>query len=286
MSATNRTLQLRSRERQAKLQRIKSMRADPAYSMAESRITMAADDDDEVNPASWMKRKFVLGLIMAPLCLVALVVFFDLFFNATVRGAFWRSEGFWFFAFGCLFWFTLGWVRMQPTLAYVFAHEMTHAITARLSGGKIHDMQVNVEGGYIETDKTNAFITLSPYLVPFYTVVVFCIYWLISLGVDMQHLMTFDLFGTVLALKWNWIFYFFIGLTWCFHLTYTMQVLKTEQSDLLHNGEFFSMMLIFLTNLVILLALFVAASQTVGWTDVWQDVTSMGVGLWEWVEGY
>jgi len=284
MSATKRTLQLRSRERQAKLQRIKDMRSDPAYSAPDLKIIEDMETEGEApRQVAWMRRKLFLGLLMVPVCLVALVVFFDLFFNATVKGAFWRSEGFWFFAFGCLFWFTLGWVKMQPSVLYVFAHEMTHAITARLSGGRVMDMRVNTAGGYIETDKTNAVITLSPYLVPFYTVVVFALYGLIGLAVDMQHLMSVSFFDTELKLKWIWIFYFFVGLTWCFHLTFTMKVLRIEQSDLLHNGEFFSMMLIFLINLIILLTLFVAASPTVGWRQVWRDVSAMGQGTWNWL---
>jgi hypothetical protein len=270
MSATNRTLQLRSKKRQEELKRIAQMRLDAGVATPGMRVEVQKEED----PAIWKRRKLILGMLMAPVCLLGIVVFFDLFFHATVQGGFWRSEGFWFFAFGCLFWFTLGWMKMQPSVIYVFAHEMTHAITARLSGAKVHDMHVDDDGGYIETDKTNVFITLSPYLVPFYTVVVFAIYGLLSLVLDMQHVISLPFLGWVL--KWSWAFYFFVGLSWCFHLTFTMQVLETEQSDLLHNGEFFSMMLIILINLIILGALFIAASPTVGWIDVWNHVT----GLW------
>jgi hypothetical protein len=204
----------------------------------------------------------------------------ELLFDATVARGFWRSEGFWFFAFGSLFWLSLGWVNLQPGVAYVFAHEMTHAITARLSGGRVHDMHVDSSGGYVETDASNTLVTLSPYMVPFYTVVVVALYGLFGLFLDMHHLVLVPLGGLTFAFKGVWIYYWLVGLTWCFHITFTLQVLRTEQSDLKLNGEFFSIMLIFLANLALLGALFISASPTVGWQDVWQDACAMVRGMW------
>ncbi len=233
-------------------------------------------------PTSGQKRKLLLGLVLVPICIVAVITLFELFFRATVDGKFWKSEGFWFFAFGCLLWFVLGWARMQPAWLYVFAHEFTHVIAARLSGGKVHAMHVSDEGGYIETDKTNVLITLSPYLVPLYTVVVFAIYGLLSLVVDMHRdvMWTIPFTGWTVWIRWAWPVYFFVGMTWCFHITFTLEVLRTEQSDLAHNGEFFSIILIFLTNLALIGAMFIAASPTVDWADVWRDAQAMVEGAW------
>ncbi len=243
-------------------------------------------DDPEFDPMAipptGRKRKFALGLVLVPVCIIAVFTLFELFFQATVDGQFWKSEGFWFFGSGCLLWLVLGWMKMQPAWLYVFAHEFTHVIAARLSGGRVHAMHVSDEGGYIETDKTNVLITLSPYLVPLYTVVVFAIYGLLSAFVDTHQdvMWTIPILDVTFWIRWAWPIYFFVGLTWCFHFTFTLEVLRTEQSDLAHNGEFFSIILIFLTNLAIVGALFVAASPTVGWADVWEDAKSMLEWTW------
>lgn len=266
---------------------IDARRGNPNY--AEPDFHHAGDasfEDDDFDPMAipptGQKRKLVVGLFLVPVCIVAVVTLLELFFRATVDGKFWKSEGFWFFAFGCMLWFALGWFRMQPAWLYVFAHEFTHVIAARLSGGKVHAMHVSDEGGYIETDKTNVLITLSPYLVPLYTVVIFAIYGLLEAFVDMHRdvMWTVPLLEMTVWIRWAWLVYFFVGMTWCFHITFTLEVLRTEQSDLAHNGEFFSIILIFLTNLALIGALFIVASPTVNWTDVWDDARVMVEWAW------
>ncbi len=231
----------------------------------------------------WRRRKLLLAMLLVPVCLLASVSFFELFFRATVTGAFWREEGFCFFLAGCLFWMSLGWLRIRPQLPYVFAHEFTHLLTAKLSGGKIHSWDVGEHGGYVETDKTSAFITLSPYLVPLYTMIVFALYGMTGLFTDLHQTHEWHFFSWALNFKWAWVFYLLAGATWCFHLTFTLDILGTEQSDLLHNGEFFSIVVIFLGNLAILGTLFIAASPTVGWKDVAHDVWHIVSTVWHWI---
>jgi hypothetical protein len=259
--------------------------AEPDFTQAE--VGTFEDDDPALYepPPEWRKRKLLLGMILLPVCVIAAATLFELFFHATVDGKFWKTEGFWFFAFGGALWMVMGWARVQPAWLYVFAHEFTHALTARLSGGKVHAMHVAAEGGYIETDKSNWFITLSPYLVPLYTVVVFALYGLLGALVDMHRevVFTVPLLGWAMWLKWVWCVYFLVGLTWCFHLTFTVEVLHTEQSDLRQNGEFFSIILIFMANLALVGALFIAASPTVGWGDVWSDARGIVETIWRWL---
>jgi len=257
--------------------------AQPGFAEAEAGTFEDDDLSHHEPPPEWRKRKLVLGLILLPVCIIAAVTLFELFFRATVDGKFWRTEGFWFFTFGAALWVAMGWFRVQPAWLYVFAHEFTHAFTARLSGGKVHKMHVTEDGGYIETDKSNWFITLSPYLVPLYTVLVFAVYGLLAPFVDMQRTIfcTLPLVGTFWV-KGVWAVYFLVGLTWCFHLTFTIEVLHTEQSDLRLNGEFFSMMLIFVVNLALIGALFIVASPTVGWADVWGDAKNIVETVCRW----
>jgi hypothetical protein len=259
--------------------------AEPTFATAE--VGSFEDDDLSVlePPPEGLKRKLILGLILLPVCVIAAVTLFELFFRATVDGKFWRTEGFWFFTFGGALWVVMGWFRVQPARLYVFAHEFTHALSARLSGGKVHAMHIAEDGGYIETDKSNWFITLSPYLVPLYTVLVFAIYGLLCPFVEMHRTVffTLPLLGSTMWIKGVWAVYFLVGLTWCFHLTFTIEVLHTEQTDLRQNGEFFSMILIFMVNLALIGALFIVASPTVGWRDVWNDARHIVEAVWHWI---
>lgn len=272
-----------AKRREEELHEIALRKASPDFAEPEFASSEAGVFEDEDGstyaelPPEGRKGKLVLGLILLPICVVAGVTLFELFFRATVDSKFWRTEGFWFFAFGGGLWLVMGLCRVRPAWLYVFAHEFTHAITARLSGAKVHRMHIASDGGFIETDKSNWFITLSPYLVPLYTVLVFALYGLLSAFVDMQRPVEFviPLLGWTLWLKWVWAIYFLVGLTWCFHLTFTIEVLHTEQSDLRQNGEFFSMMLIFIVNLALIGALFIVASPTVGFRDVWRDACGM-----------
>jgi hypothetical protein len=255
--------------------------AEPGFATAEA----GTFQDDDLSlyelPPEGRKRKLLLGLLLLPICIIAAITLFELFFRATVDGKFWRTEGFWFFTFGGGLWVVMGWFKVQPAWLYVFAHEFTHALTARLSGGKVHAMHVAADGGYIETDKSNWFITLSPYLVPLYTVVVFAVYGLLAPFVDMHRTLFLTIpWAGAIWLKGIWAIYFLVGLTLCFHLTFTVQVLHTEQSDLRQNGEFFSMMLIFVVNLALIGSLFIIASPTVGWSDVANDAKGLIETVW------
>jgi hypothetical protein len=70
--------------------------------------------------------------------------------------------------------------------------------------------------------------------------------------------------------------YLVIGLTWAFHVVFTVQTLLAEQSDLLRNGEFFSLLLIALLNLVTLTLVLVALTPQLTWAEAGHAV------LWAW----
>jgi hypothetical protein len=82
--------------------------------------------------------------------------------------------------------------------------------------------------------------------------------------------------------------YALIGLTWCFHATYTVKTVIAEQGDLKRNGEFFSMMLIFLINAFLLIALFLAASPApgLGLAEVLRCWWSVAAGIFGWLLGW
>jgi hypothetical protein len=79
-----------------------------------------------------------------------------------------------------------------------------------------------------------------------------------------------------------WIFYALLGLSWWFHITYTLKTVIARQSDLERNGEFFSMLLIFLINVALIVGLFLAASPSPGLSFLEVGRCWMGMAGWLW----
>jgi hypothetical protein len=203
-------------------------------------------------PVTWVK--LVIGILLVPLCWVTTEAFFVSFAKATLQGAFWRSPEFWFFSLGCimsfiLFFFGRGKVMLY---LYVLGHEWTHAFFALICGGRVEQVHVGANGGHILTDKNNFLISLSPYFVPFYSVLAIGAYALIGPFID---------FGV----DHSRVLFALIGLTWTFHLSFTIWMIFKSQPDLHHNGTFFSLSLIYLMNLLIISALLIIASPLLSW---------------------
>lgn len=225
------------------------------------------------------------AIVLAPACLVTAITLIIMLWRAVTRMEFLRSEEFIFFSFGGLIWGIAYLAGLRPVTAYVFGHEFSHLVTARMFGGRIFDWKVTAAGGYVETDKSNTWITLAPYLIPFYTLVIMLIFGLAGLALDMQESHAVQVWKWTLHLKPLRFLYGLVGLTWFFHATYTVKTVIAEQGDLKRNGEFFSMMLIFLINAFLLIALFLAASPSpgLGLAEVGRCWWSVATGILGWV---
>lgn len=207
---------------------------------------------------------WLAAVLLLPLGLITALTLGEMLYRALTRLAFWRTEEFIFFFLGGFAWavaYAAGW---RPIRAYVFGHEMSHLIVARLFGGKIFDWKVSAEGGFVETNKTNTWITLAPYLLPFYSVGVVILFGIAGIVAHLQEMRSIEAGRFVFHFKPVWVFYAMLGLTWFFHATFTLKTVLAEQSDLERNGEFFSVLLIFLINVLLLVALFLAASPAPG----------------------
>lgn len=230
---------------------------------------------------------WLAGLLLLPLGLITALTLGELMFRALTRMEFWRSEQFLFFTLGGIAWavtYATGW---RPVRMYVLGHELSHLVVARAFGGKIISWSVSAEGGYVETNKTNTWITLAPYLLPFYSVVVMLIFGLAGMFWRLQEMHGLSIGSHVVHLRPVWIFYAMLGLTWWFHITYTLKTVFIHQSDLERNGEFFSMALIFLINVALIVALFLAASPSpgLGFMEVGRCWMGMASGVWDFVLG-
>jgi len=116
---------------------------------------------------------------------------------------------------------------------HVMAHELTHAFWATLFGGRVKSLNVSHEGGSVTMEKSNFLVVLAPYFFPFYTVLALLIYIIVDV-------------------KYVDYILFLIGFTYSFHLALTLYSLRQKQTDIRECGLLFSLMFIYLANLLIL----------------------------------
>lgn len=232
-----------------------------------------------------LRNKHLVGwLLLVPACLFTLIALADLL-HSGLRGDLPESRAFRWFVVGAAFWLAVfPLLRRSFMITYVFGHEMTHILAARLSGAKVYDWSVSKNGGWVDTDRSNTFISLSPYFIPLYTLLVVLLFSAIGSFINLQ--MPISIFGNddgvmIHPLK---TMYGLVGLTWAFHVTYTLHTMRDAQSDLLRNGEFFSVLLILWLNTVVAAAFLILASPELTWLQAWECVARTGEtisgGIW------
>jgi len=207
-------------------------------------------------PTKWVK--FIVALFLLPICAILSQTFFTSFARATVSERLWAGVEFWFFSLGAVLWLIAFFGLPRPIVLYVFGHELTHALWVWLMGGRVSRFKVGREGGHILTDKNNFLIALAPYFFPLYSILVIALYGALSLFVNMQP------YGRLL--------YALIGGTWAFHLTFTCWMIPKNQSDLSDNGTTFSLVVIYLINLLLLSAMLIIVSPHITFASFGADI--------------
>ena len=145
-----------------------------------------------------------------------------------------------YFLWGMAGYVVLHLVFYRPTYAYVLGHESVHAIFAWIMGGKIKSFKVSEEGGSVKTDKSNVVIELSPYFIPIYAIVIMAVYFVVASSYNVN--------GAV--------FIFLIGFALAFHVIMTIEVMKIRQPDIVKSGYFFSIVLVYVLNVIVIALLF------------------------------
>ena len=172
---------------------------------------------------------------------------------------FWLSEPIYFSLLGMFTFVALIIAQFAtPILVYfyVLGHELTHALAALTCFGKISSVNVDLDGGYIETDKDNTYIALAPYFVPLWMLVWVLLAWVVGFFLP-EDSITPWFFGGV-------------GFWWSFHIYWTIWVIPREQPDILENGITFSLLIVIISNiagLIILLRFFNFISLRGYWQD-------------------
>ena len=197
--------------------------------------------------------KTLIALALAPLVAAEVWTVFDLA-RASIPAGQWTSAWFVSFAAGFFTWFFIFNLLPRTMWLYVLGHEFTHALAAMLAGGKISSFQVSAKGGHVITDRVNWWITLAPYFVPLYALLWSAV-WI-----------SIDFWWPLKA--WQPIFYFGLGLLWCFHLTFTASMMHLKQTDLSSQGFVFSIAVIAAINLFLFLVVFALLAHGMTFGDV------------------
>src|SRR5215475_11657663 len=212
-------------------------------------------------PTKWVK--FIVAIFLLPICGVLTQTFFTAFARATVTQRLWAGEEFWFFSLGVVLWLIAFLGLPRPIVIYVFGHELTHALWVWLMGGRVSRFRVGRDGGHVVTNRNNFWIALTPYFFPLYSILAIAIYGGLSLFVNMQP------YG-------RWL-YAVIGVTWAFHFTFTCWMIPKNQTDLSDQGTFFSLVLIYLMNLLLLSVMLILASPQITFASFGADLmTNLG----------
>jgi hypothetical protein len=225
-----------------------------ALKSVQAAIAATDIEQDEGEFTEWPRRllRWTMALVLLPLCWVTTWTFLSRFSQATVYQDFWRTAEFWYFATGALVmigWFWSGLLQPFFLYLYVLGHELTHAIFVLIYRGKVTDFHVSTDGGYITTNKTNLVIALSPYFFPFWAVITAALY------VILRHFSGF-------SSEWDRALYALMGVTWTFHMIWTLWMIPRDQPDLKENGTFLSLVIIYLANLLVLVGLLCVAEES------------------------
>lgn len=178
--------------------------------------------------------KLIVGLALLPFCVAATRTLWFLIRSVQPSSLHAVPLAGWGLFIGFALWIVVFFSLPRPVRAYVFAHELTHALWGWAFGARVQRVNVSARSGSTTLSKSNFLISLAPYFFPLYTILVIAGYYVLSVFFDLR---TYEPFWVGL-----------IGLTWGFHLTFTLTALRDHQPDVRENGYLFSYAVIYLLN--------------------------------------
>ena len=214
--------------------------------------------------------RWAIAALLFPFCIITTITLFQRVSDPAFFGPFWRSSEFWYFATGFVLicgWFFTKIAHDTFLYLYVLGHELTHVLFVYASLGKVADMKVTKQGGYIITNKSNVLIALSPYFVPFWTSIVILLSFAISYFTPIPH--------------HEKILFFLIGGTWGFHMLWTIWMIPRDQPDLKENDTLFSLVVIYLANVIVVGGLICLATDRVTWASFAQTWLENTLSLYQ-----
>ncbi len=236
--------------------------------------------DDYRLPTPQLILRSLIGLVLLFPCFISTMALFNLESAPHESTGYWsqliQSQPFLFFTVGIFLmfgWFYSGLLNGLFLYFYVLGHELTHAFFIYLCGGRISEFKVTRQGGHVVTNKTNILIALSPYFLPFWSVVILAISLLLECFIVIPY--------------HSQALYLMIGASWTFHLCWTLWMIPRDQPDLKENGTFFSLAIIYLANVLLLAALLCLAPNGFSFKNYcyqWLNLAAEnGLAMKEWL---
>lgn len=132
---------------------------------------------------------------------------------------------------------------------YIIGHETTHWMIAKLFLRDTGKMKISWNKGFVEIDDANVWITLAPYILPFYTLCAAGFFGISQIFWYPSSTMVLLIFSCI------------AGLTYAYHVVMTIYALRLAQPDLDVYGSFFSISLILAGNSMFMLLIMLAVSE-------------------------
>ena len=135
----------------------------------------------------------------------------------------------------------------KPERLYLWGHELTHLITAKIFLRKVHGFHITSRtGGKVVIDRTNVVIDLAPYAIPFYNLLAVC-----------PALLFRAQFAYIRE-----IYLAFAAFLFMMHLFFSLEGFYQGQPDLQRSGRVFSGAAVLLCLLLLIPILWAPASRT------------------------
>jgi len=176
--------------------------------------------------------KILIGIFLLPVAWAVSVAFIGQLSQLQKLSSFSN-----YFLNGVIIYLIMHLVFYKPNYFYVLGHEVTHAISTLICGGKVSSIKVSSKGGSVSTNKSNSFISLFPYFFPIYTILFWLVYYVLSICWNMAAYRPY--------------FLFLAGFSLALHLLMTVDSLKVKQSDIFKTGYLFSMSIIYIINILL-----------------------------------
>ncbi|HAX62352.1 MAG TPA: hypothetical protein DCX95_07365 [Elusimicrobia bacterium] len=176
--------------------------------------------------------KSIIGIILIPFVLGLLISFWKLITSLLPLS----SSEIWFLS-GFAIFFVIFLVKPLPNKLYIFGHELTHAFWAILFRARVKEFNVRSKTGNVLITKSNFLISLAPYFFPIYTFLIIFIFYILVFFFDVSKYI-------------EWLF-FFVGISYSFHIFLNFESLSIGQSDVKKTGKLFSYIVIVILNIII-----------------------------------
>lgn len=208
--------------------------------------------------------KTVVGLLLLPAAVSVSLTFYRQFGNFTSP---W-TPGQQYFIMGLAVYCFIHLLVFKPSYLYVLGHESVHALTVWMCLGRVKSFKVNSAGGSVATTKNNIFISLAPYFVPFYSI-------LLAIAV---HIANNVFLESPVPYKY---FLFLLGFTLAFHIVMTIDALKTRQPDLVKAGYLVSGIIIYVINVIVIAGILGLMTSGFSFAEFMSDAWAMTIEIYK-----